>query len=91
MSKLTLFGLFAMLGGFLLLGFQAISTIMGTENVWKSITLLDVFGKDQASWLDGRALGSIQTAINYIVTMPLFLLMFCVAGLLFIINAILGE
>ena len=88
MSKYTIAGLVAWCFSALLLGFQAIATFMGAEDkmIWKSLTLVDVIGQKHLKWIDGISWVSIQNAANYIVTMPLFLLLFFVGIVFFLIN-----
>lgn len=88
MSKLTIIGVASWLIGGLLLGFQAISTLMqtGDEYVWESLSLVDVFGKDNFKWIEGISYASIQNAASYVSTMPLYLLLFAVGVLFFLIN-----
>ena len=88
MSKLTILGVASWLIGGLLLGFQAISTLMqtGDEYVWESLSLVDILGKDSFKWIEGISYGSIQGAASYVSTMPLYLLLFALGLLFFIIN-----
>jgi hypothetical protein len=87
-SKYTIAGLVSWLFSGLILLFQAISSFMGMEEkmVFKSITLVDVVGQGHFNWVDGISWVSIQTAVNYIVTMPLFLLLFCIGILFFLMH-----
>ncbi|UCD90713.1 MAG: hypothetical protein JSW04_04595 [Desulfobacterales bacterium] len=88
MSKLTVAGVASWLIAGLLLGFQAISTLMqtGDEYVWERLSLVEVFGKDNFKWIEEISYASIQSAASYISTMPLYLLLFAVGLLFFVIN-----
>jgi hypothetical protein len=88
MSKYTIAGLVAWLFSALLLGFQAIATFMGVEDkmIWKSLTLVDVVGRNNFIWIERIAWAGLQNAANYIVTMPLFILLFIVGIVFFLIN-----
>ena len=88
MSKLTIAGVASWFIAGLLLGFQAISTLMqtGDEYVWERLALVDVFGKDNFKWIEGISYASLQSAASYISTMPLYLLLFAVGFLFFFIN-----
>jgi hypothetical protein len=90
MSKLTMVGVASWLIGGLLLGFQAISTLMqtGDKYVWESLSLVDIFGKDSFKWIEGISYASVQSAASYVSTMPLYLLLFALGLLFFIINFI---
>ena len=86
MSKLTILGILAWLVSGVLLGFQAISLTMGKEDSWDNISLVDAIGETQFAWVDGITIAFIQRPIEYLVSMPLFLLLFCLGLLFFIIN-----
>lgn len=93
MSKFTVAGVASWLIGGLLLGFQAISTLMqtGDEYVWEKLSLVDVFGKDNFKWIEGISYASIQSAASYISSMPLYLLLFAIGILFFLINAVTSK
>ena len=88
MSKYTVAGLVSWLFSGLLLGFQAIAVFMKMEDkmVWKSLTLVDFLDEGHLSWLDGIFRGTLHTVIQFIVTMPLYLLLFFTGILFFIMN-----
>jgi len=91
MSKYTIAGLISWFFSGLILLFQTISSLTGTEEkmvfkVFKITTLVDVVGQEYFHWIDGISWVSIQTAVNYIVTMPLFLLLFCIGILFFLMH-----
>jgi hypothetical protein len=88
MSKFTVAGLVAWLFSGLILGFQAIATFMKMEDkmVWKSLTLMDFLDEGHLTWIDGISRGTLHTIIQFIVTMPLYLLLFLTGILFFILN-----
>jgi hypothetical protein len=86
MSKLTLLGILTWLVSGVLLGFQAISLAMGKEETWDNISLVDAVGETQFAWVEGITMAFIQKPVEYLVSMPLFLLLFCLGMLFFIIN-----
>ena len=87
MSKFTLAGIVSWLVGLLLLGFQSISTLMTVEGKWKQLNIVDVVDPQYLSWMDDISSEMIANAMNYIVNMPLFVVLFCLGTLFFIINA----
>ena len=93
MSKFTITGLVAWVLGALLLGFQTLSLFMGTEEraVWKNLALVDVAEKDYLNWINNIPWVSIQQAVNYVVNVPLYLLLFCFGILCFLINALRSK
>ncbi len=98
MSKCVILGLISWLGGLVLLGFQAIFTFMDpsatsltTKTVWKKISIVDIIDIKYFDWINSISWVSIQNAANYIITMPLFILLFCLGILFFIINAFMPK
>ncbi len=87
MSKLTIAGLLSWLFGLLLLGFQGISTLMDEEADWDNMTILDVVEPQYLEWVDKIPVNIVQNGVDYIISMPLFVLLFCVGTIAFIINA----
>ena len=86
MSKFTIAGLVSWFIGGLILAFQAIGGLVNTggDMVWRNMTLLDVINKNHFSWVNGMSEGAIQNIVQYIIAMPLYLLLFCI-GILFLI------
>ncbi|MBW1725871.1 MAG: hypothetical protein JRD87_09150 [Deltaproteobacteria bacterium] len=93
MSKYTVAGLVSWLFSGLLLGFQALATFMKMEDkmVWKSLTLLDFLNEGHLTWLDGISRGTLHTIIYFIVTMPLYMLLFFTGILFFIMNRLTSR
>ncbi len=95
MSKFTIVGLVSCLASGIILGFQAISTLMdlsapsitNEKTAWKNLTLVDSIGQEYFEWINTISWGGIQNIANYIVNMPLFILLFCIGILCFLINA----
>lgn len=93
MSKLTIAGLASWFIGGLILGFQAIGALVrsGGDLNWKNMILMDVIGKSQLDWIAGMPEGIVHNIAQYIVTMPLYLLLFCVGILFFILNGLVSK
>ena len=91
MTKLIIAGLASWAGGLLILGFQAISSLMGTEANWENLTLVEIAGPERLEWVDRISWDAIQNMANYIVTMPFYILLFCVGLLLFVIHAFTSK
>lgn len=93
MSKYTVAGLVAWLFSGLLLGFQAIASFMKMEDkmVWKSLTLVDVVDENLFNWVEGISWGALQTIVQYIITMPLYILLFLIGILFFILNRLTAR
>ncbi len=93
MSKLTIAGLVSWFIGGLLFGFQVLKGIVGTggDMVWENLILLDVIGKSHFDWIAGMPDGIVHNIAQYIVTMPLYLLLFCIGILFFILNSLMSK
>ena len=93
MSKLTIAGLVSWFIGGLLFGFQAIEALVGSGGnmVWKNLILMDVIGKSHFDWIVGMPEGIVHNIAQYVVTMPLYILLFCVGILFFILNSLVSK
>ena len=95
MSKFTIAGLVSCLASGIILGFQTISTLMNPsaasitkgKTAWKNLTLADSIGPEYFEWIDTISWTSIQSIADYIVDMPLYILLLCIGILCFLINA----
>ena len=87
MSKFTITGLLSWLLGLLLLGFQGISTLMNEEASWDNLNLTDIVEPQYLEWVSQLPADFLKNMANYIISMPLFALLFCVGTIAFIINA----
>ena len=91
MTKYTLIGVLSCVGGGLLIGFQALSSVMGSKAVWQSLSLVNVLGGQYFEWMGSSSFGGVEKIAEYIVTMPLFVLLFCIGGLFFVMDYFLGR
>jgi len=93
MSKLTIAGLVSWFIGGLLFGFQALEGLIssGGDIEWKNLILMDVIGKSHFDWIAGMPEGIVHNIAQYIVTMPLYLLLFCVGILLLILGRLTSK
>jgi hypothetical protein len=93
MSKLTIAGLVSWFIGGLLFGFQVLKGVVGTggDMVWENLILLDVIGKSHFDWIAGMPDGIVHNIAQYIVTMPLYLLLFCIGILFLILNSLMSK
>jgi hypothetical protein len=66
---------------------------MGTEEtmVFKNLSLVSVIGQDHFDWINSLSWVSVQKAASYIVTMPLFLLLFCMGIFFFLLHMFLSK
>ena len=89
MNKATFVGLLCWLGSLLLLLFQAVSSVMGEGERWENLAMVDFAPASAFSWIDNIETDMIYNACDYLVTMPLFILLLAVGIVFFIINAFL--
>jgi hypothetical protein len=86
MSKLTIAGLVSWFIGGLFFGYQVLQGLVSTggDMQWKNLMLTDVIGQSHFDWIAGMPDGIFHNFTQYLVTMPLYLLLFCI-GILFLI------
>ena len=80
MSKLTLLGLALCLGGLLTVGFQKLSTLMGTLSTGaaqEATTIKKLVDPDHLNWINNISVDFAKNAADYIITMPLYILLLC--------------
>jgi hypothetical protein len=87
MSKIKIAGYVAWGLGLLLLGFHGLSEFSGLGGVdWMNLALVDIAEKNYLNWINDIQWVSVQQALNYVVNMQLYLLLFCFGILCFLIN-----
>ena len=92
MSSLTKLGLIFLLAGILVLGYQAISTLMGADRmagdlVWAKLSLTDVFGGLDGTYFEDISLLGMGAILKFLAEAPLFLWLFGMAFFCFIVGA----
>jgi len=91
MNKMTGLGFLSWLGSIVLIGFQALSMLMGETENWDDISITDMAGADNKNWIQSIPWEQIQAGFNYIVTMPLYLLLLVLGGLLIFLGIFVKE
>ncbi len=87
MSKFKMFGVLSWVTSFILLLFQGISLVTKTNTEWENLALVDILEENAFTWIDGISWTMLQNGLNYLVTMPLFMLLICIGLICFIISA----
>lgn len=95
MSKLTIAGIASWLISGIILGFQTISTLMDPSATslqkqkfaLKGLSIATIVDPQYLEWIDRISWTSVQSAVTYIVDMPLFILLFCLGIIFFVLNA----
>lgn len=91
MNKPTTTGLASIIIGLLILGFQAISSVMGTGMAWKQLNATSLVDPKNLAWIDSVSWFGIDRLISYLVTMPLFMLLIGLGVLLMIIGGFVSK
>lgn len=86
MSKWSLLGgLCWVLSGVIVL-FQIIGNMIKESYNWKMMTIVDVVESKYIAWIDNIDMNLARQALDYIVTMPLYLLLLVVGGICFLFS-----
>lgn len=92
MNKLTILGLILVIIAGLLLGFQAISSMMTAGDiVWKELTLMDSIGAEYFEWVDGMSMTTVKNAITYVIHLPLYIILAVIGGAMMILGGLLSR
>ena len=92
MSKLTKIGLSFFFAAILLLGYQAVLALMGSDRmgsdlVWINISPADFLSESVFSLINSIHFSMVQKVIRFLVDLPLFACFFCIAFIFFVIQA----
>ena len=86
MSKWTYLGGLCWLASGVLLLFQIIGNMVKENYNWKMLAIDDVVEAKYLSWIDKISVNLAQQAVQYIVTMPLYLLLLVLGGIFFLFS-----
>ena len=89
MSKFYAIGTIGLIFGFVVLLFQTISSLMTPgAMIWKSITLMNILDPLYLNWIDGVSWSAMKQLLEYLVGLPLYLLLIGSSCLSFVIGGI---
>ena len=91
MSKFSIIGVLCCLGGCLILGFQAISSVMTPDSIWENLLLVDLFPPELIDVVDNMSEGVIYSATDYIITLPLYIILFSVGTVFLILSSFMWR
>jgi hypothetical protein len=91
MNKITGLALLSWLGSIIVISFQALSMLMGKAEGWSNISITHMMGVDSIDWVQRIPWGQVQAGFNYIFTMPLYLLLLILGGILIFIGFFFKE
>ncbi len=91
MSKITLLGVALVVGAGLLLGFQGIAMLMHTKTVWKNLCLVDIMSPEVIEWVDNLSSYLVYTTADFLITTPLYIMMFCLGVVILVIGSFIWK
>jgi hypothetical protein len=91
MSKLTIFSLVMIAIGLLLVGFQALQALMGTEIVWKEITLKGLLHPEHVQWFESLSWAMLRRGAIFVLSAPLYAVLLVTGGVLLIGSGLFGK
>ena len=92
MNKYAIMGVLSWAGSLIILGFQGISTLMKTDDSgWESMALEDILYADQLEWIDELTNATLQGAADYLVTVPIYILLAVIGLIFFIISSFIKQ
>lgn len=86
MSKWTYLGGFFWLASGVLLLYQFVGNMIKENYNWNMLAINDVVESKYLSWIDKISVDLAQQAAQYIVTMPLYLLLLIIGGIFFLLS-----
>ncbi|MBF0102162.1 MAG: hypothetical protein HQK77_14765 [Desulfobacterales bacterium] len=91
MSKLNLAGGVSWAGAFVLFLFQAISGFTKTGSEFTNIRLLDLAEPKKFEWIKDVSWDVLQNSLNYIITVPLYILLLVVGVFFFVLSGLFNK
>lgn len=93
MKMLKTMGLLLFAAGLCILGYQAIEAIMaqGTGPGFTNYTLIDIFGEEAFAWRADFSISTIVMGVDYLVSVPAYLLLIIIGSVFLIINGIYAK
>ncbi len=87
MSKFSIAGIFSLICAFLTLGYQAISSVMRPDAVYKTLRPVDVMDKNIIDWVDSISVSFIFQIADFLMTTPIYILFIVVGVILLVISS----
>ncbi len=91
MSKLSIAGVLSLICAFLTLGYQAISSFMSPDAVYKTLRPLDVLDKKVVGWVDNISADFLFQIADFLITTPIYILFIVVGVILLVISSFLWR
>jgi hypothetical protein len=91
MFRLGNLGFLSLFGSIIILLLQAITSLLNKDFTWKKLRCADILDPQYYRWLDNITLFNFNSIANYVLNMPLFVLLFCLTIFFFILNGIFEK
>lgn len=91
MPKITIAGLVLGVLGLLTVGYQALAAATGKTHGWVDIGIADLLSGSSFDWIDSLPWEWAVNGTVYVVTMPLYILLFILCGLLLLGSMFLRQ
>jgi hypothetical protein len=91
MFRLGNLGFLSLFGSIIILLLQAITSLLNKDFTWKKLRCADILDPQYYSWLDNITLFNFNSIANYVLNMPLFVLLFCLTIFFFILSGIFEK
>jgi len=91
MFRLGNLGFLSLFGSIIILLLQAITSLLNKDFTWKKLRFADILDPQYCSWLDNITLFNFNSIANYVLNMPLFVLLFCLTIFFFILSGIFEK
>lgn len=91
MFRLGNLGFLSLFGSIIILLLQAITSLLNKDFTWKKLRFADILDPQDYSWLDNITLFNFNSIANYVLNMPLFVLLFCMTIFFFILSGMFEK
>ena len=91
MFRLGNLGFLSLFGSIIILLLQAITSLVNKDFNGKKLRFADILDPQDYRWLDNITLFNFNSIANYILNMPLFVLLFCMTIFFFILSGIFEK
>ena len=88
MSRIAILGILSWIGAALAFGFQAISAVMGPKATFRDVCIIDFLSDEVLNWIDEMTWLTTQRAIDYIIEVPIYIMLAVIGTVLLIISGI---
>jgi len=87
MSKLSIAGVLSLICAFLTIGYQAISSFMRPDAVYKTLRPIDMLDKNVIDWVDNISADFIYQIADFFITTPIYIIFIVVGVILLVISS----